>query len=1279
MAEQDIFSFADELLASERDDEIFDFADKLIPEQRKGVIDKWGETLTHARSELERSPLPGFKAYAIQAGAGIVSPAARLIGKVTRQPSLEEYADRMVRFANAVEQVAREREEGGIVPDILKRGARGAAVSLTTMVPAVAIAGPYGAIAAASGQEANRAITEGKDAGKKGRELARYAVSQGVIEGIPATVMQKIGLGGVETLVSKRAVSVGLLQGLKRLGISAAQELPEEIITELGHNIAAKVSSVDPDALDIENLRRTVEDTTVQTLLTVGFAGAPGIARSVEAGRVAQITEETQTYARENKVPSRKTWRQWGLAPELGESRNQRRAFIRELAEQLEAIKPPVGMKPELAEPPAVSLEAPETAIVEPTAVAEAPVTPEVPEVAIEPEAVQEEAGPPVPEDQTVALNKASGAQIRESLDLPSLGEEAVQTFDSVMDRVAVDKADEKSLDMAGEVLKSRRQISAYEHVSMVLKATKLLNELDIARRNRARAASESNFTAHGQATIQTETITGQLDLLTAAARYSRREIARALSIGRLRLSRENFDIVNVLQEFQAAKGPRGKTTKEELKSLERLTDEQVVLAEKVEQEEERDRIEEEGQEENLAQKILTVNKPRKKISRSIQEKAIAERENIKKRIRQLGLRVNDITGVSVEGLYLIGRLGITYIKEGVGTLIGVAERLRADLPDLNLSDMDVNKALISRSPKERARAKLEGVRRVARLTSMARMLVEIDSLSHGIGVAAKKKGPVREDTRRLQKLLERARKIFYKSKMADVKLERAIETVNRLQDQLANGLVNIKKAPGEVSLELANVREQAVELRMELRVDEELKEVNKQLETGEYAIPIKQKKRPVNRRLERKQIELARKRKEIRQMIADAAPWGTRRVLKEIAAVTVAMKATADISFTMRQMGWQVFSHPIRTSKAFIPALEAFFSEYKTDQINNALLRSENAFLYEQSGLAILDASSPDAQQRSEVYRRNVIERTKIFGAQNPFSIIMQAAGRHAVAVGNLIRTSAFDHFMEKNPNATQLEMRAMADYINVSTGIGNLGRAGAIAEELQLIFFSPKFAASRVQTPWALKKYWELPRVRKQIARDMAGVISTGGMILMLAKLAGFEVSLFDPDDPDWGKIRIGNIRIDIWEGFQQPARVVARLAIAPFKADVEFNPLEILGRFAAFKLSPVVTVPVELIRGETAVGEERTVIETLIRTTMPMVLEDIEDAWKEEGVIGGIGVGALVIPGVSVSTYKDSQTATRKRIKKLRQAGEYAEAEWIRTMWNYENPKGRIITVK
>lgn len=1452
--------------------------------------------MQQARGQLERSPLPGFKAFGVAAGAPIVSGIARLLGQGA-------YADTMNRTAARIEQAQREREKGGPIPDVLQSGLRGAGASAVTMFGAGMVGGPAAAIAAASAREANKAITEGKDAGKTGKDLARYAIGQGVIEGAPAYFMQKIGLGGIESLVGKRAVVTGMQDALKRFGVQFTAEHVEEQVTEYLHNNWSAFEDVDPEAMSPENIWRTAYETAVQTTIAWGLGNA------IVAGKPLNITEahrEMEAYAKEGKVPSRRVYKRWNLGPGLpGDSIPQRRAFIEEMGEQLresetasqeplEASLAPVEAEgilgPEAAQEAAGETREPlaggevqaagmgiDTILspreglravyrgVGPRGMEEMrpseggvygpgvyfydnpedakayagrgggviagyvdPKEAEIHEkdvklvgtdITLRKEAIivipnesflkdkrlhRDQAAPELApqegDDATVALNKAQGNRIMEDLGVGPLEKAGRRPWPVVAAEVAVGKLDEKALDNAAEVVKTRRAGTDTEHLAMVMRAGKLMDERDQINVEMAEAAKRNDTkeydrlvrkikgTKLGEFT-ETPGINSQIELLARADAYAATPAARAISIRRLKLSRENYDVVSVIQDYQAAKGPdTGALTEEETSTAGEFSDEILKLQAENDQLRATIEVEAEAKDKADAQKILDSAKPKKGTGRgaAIKAKAATEIEDIKAQIRALGEvgRVNDILGVSAEGSYLIGRLGIAYIKSGIGTLVEVAENLRASFPDVNLSDRDVWQALIASNPKLEASARSEAEKDVSRLKSISRRLISLDDKAQGLWTEAATKQEVSQELARLRKMesdltkrlraeedLEKARQgefregvkkpadssviaaikkeindlrslqratkkvmkaregvfdptrqkrevsveikslskeytqlrnEFYKSDFDKAKLERAIDTVNRLQDLLGTGKKRIKAEPKKIPPELTEMREKARQLNRELDINEELESVNRQLETGIFDPPKVREKKPIDPRLERKQIELARKKKELRQWIADAAPWGVKRTAMEVAKLMKSMKATADVSFTLRQNVW----HPFKTlgvgqkagfiKKAvkgelaegdkFFPSLHTLFNEYSADQIRNSMVNGPNGFLYEKHGVAILDSNSVGDKDRSEIFQNNVIERSnrrglKIWGA------VMRASSRHAVTIGNLVRTSAFDQFLDNHPNATDAELTAFADYVNVSTGIGNLGHFAAIGEELDITFFSPKFAASRPQTPWSIIKHRKLPRVRNAIARDMVRNVATGLMVLTLADLAGFDVEWWDTDDPDWGSIRFRNTRWDIFGGFKQFARLIARTAKYPFRGEdaSDLSPVEMASRSISYKFSPFFTTISELLTGETIIGKEVDSpdwiaditgeevgkrIKTLVKIPIPIVHEDIYDAVEQEGLLVGVAATVTTLPGIGTQTYQDSRTAAFRKVRMLRGRGHYAEASRYWQNWNEHN---------
>jgi hypothetical protein len=179
-------------------------------------------------------------------------------------------------------------------------------------------------------------------------------------------------------------------------------------------------------------------------------------------------------------------------------------------------------------------------------------------------------------------------------------------------------------------------------------------------------------------------------------------------------------------------------------------------------------------------------------------------------------------------------------------------------------------------------------------------------------------------------------------------------------------------------------------------------------------------------------------------------------------------------------------------------------------------------------------------------------------------------------------------------------------------------------------------------------------------------------------------------DPRNADWGKVRVGDSRIDIWAGHQQPMRVIARIGtgitdrigitgkdLTDYEKNVD--PLELIGRFASYKFGPGITLPKELLTGRDMVGEGRTLTETMADQVMPMWIQDVRDAAKSDGW-GRLGLtGGLTFMGVGVSTYGDNEKMTREKAKKLLSTGKNEEAVALIKKWNEENPTNKIVKLK
>ena len=91
---------------------------------------------------------------------------------------------------------------------------------------------------------------------------------------------------------------------------------------------------------------------------------------------------------------------------------------------------------------------------------------------------------------------------------------------------------------------------------------------------------------------------------------------------------------------------------------------------------------------------------------------------------------------------------------------------------------------------------------------------------------------------------------------------------------------------------------------------------------------------------------------------------------------------------------------------------------------------------------------------------------------------------------------------------------------------------------------------------------------------------------------------------------------------------------------KSEKDFDPVEAIGRFAAFKMAPSVTVTRELLTGKTMVGEEISPTESMANSVLPLMFNDVADAYKSGGAGMAALSGGLSFLGVGVGTYENTR---------------------------------------
>lgn len=362
------------------------------------------------------------------------------------------------------------------------------------------------------------------------------------------------------------------------------------------------------------------------------------------------------------------------------------------------------------------------------------------------------------------------------------------------------------------------------------------------------------------------------------------------------------------------------------------------------------------------------------------------------------------------------------------------------------------------------------------------------------------------------------------------------------------------------------------------------------------------------------------------------------------------AIMTGGEFSGVLRQGKFSVLSRPITTFKGAFPAMfKAFRSTAGEHAMMQEINSRPNAPLYKTAGLEIVDPSNFKEAQLEGNYRSRWAN--KIPG--------IAGSGRAYTVFLNRLRADVFDLMVEKGlkrDGHVDLETaKALATYVNESTGAGGLGVKGKAATTfLNAAMFSPKFFVSRFQM-LAGHSLWEGTNTSRRIIAGEYGRILTGAAVFYgLANLAGAKIGT-DPRSSDFGKIIIGKTRWDPMGGVLQATVLLSRLIsgkstdskgkVTPIRATAtqkvpygKPDAAGVMGRFTRSKLGPAPGSFVNLVNGADFRGRPVTLRGELQNLALPMTYGDIYDVMKEQGVPTGTALSILAMFGESVNTYTD-----------------------------------------
>ncbi len=356
-----------------------------------------------------------------------------------------------------------------------------------------------------------------------------------------------------------------------------------------------------------------------------------------------------------------------------------------------------------------------------------------------------------------------------------------------------------------------------------------------------------------------------------------------------------------------------------------------------------------------------------------------------------------------------------------------------------------------------------------------------------------------------------------------------------------------------------------------------------------------------------------------------------------------------ADFPPLLRQGLFFTLGHPLKAIKALRESATAFKSK---EAAHGLELDLQNHPDYENARAAGLQFSNPDGPLSSheEAFRSSLISKVPVFsGLERWHSAFM-----------NTVRLQYFESMkrtLTKDGTGTPAEQKIIADAANIFTGRGNMYGAESAVGALSMVFTSPRYVASRFEallgTPLWSGNMATRKAIAKEYARSALGLTALLGAAY-LANKAGLDMDTeLDWRSSDFGKIRVGNTRLDPYGGVQQALVFLARMGTGKTKTltgqvrnirNSEGEPLrfgqddaaDTAFRFFRGKMAPVPGALLDVSAGRNMVGEPVTPARGAVRLITPLSVSDIYEAFGDLGIPRGAAVSIWALFGGGAQSY-------------------------------------------
>lgn len=377
-------------------------------------------------------------------------------------------------------------------------------------------------------------------------------------------------------------------------------------------------------------------------------------------------------------------------------------------------------------------------------------------------------------------------------------------------------------------------------------------------------------------------------------------------------------------------------------------------------------------------------------------------------------------------------------------------------------------------------------------------------------------------------------------------------------------------------------------------------------------------------------------------------------RTAFDVVNIPKSVMATGDLSAGLRQAVFAGPKNPGKFASAFKNQFKYFASQNSYDDLMTRITNDVDYPLSRDSGLSLSDITG-NLDSREEAFRSTLAEKIPYVKE------LIKASNRGFSGFLNQFRYDMWKDFTAAGKALGKAEdekyFKDVASFVNASTGRGELPKLlQGSTDLLNAGFFSPRLIFSRLQllNP---KYYYDLePAVRKEAVKTLLTFVGTGLSIITAADLAGADV-VKDWRSSDFGKIKVGNTRFDIWGGFQQYVRLLGQSITGEsinsrtgkvYKFGEGYKPTtrsDIAFRFLEGKLNPAVGLGLDIYRGRDIMGDPVDPKSAMVENFVPLSWQEIKPLVEENGPLKGVLMSIPGFFGTGVQTYDSKPKKSSK----------------------------------